>query len=68
MLWNKFGVGTKAQDFMKIEPSFKYDDFEEVYESNKGVFIETDAVEDTAVWISVYVKEMDEPDFNDGNW
>lgn len=68
LLWGKIGVGTKAQDFMKIEPSFKYDDFEEVYESSKGVFIETDAVEDTAIWISVYIKEMDEPNFNDGNW
>ncbi|SHJ81824.1 hypothetical protein SAMN02745248_01022 [Hathewaya proteolytica DSM 3090] len=68
LLWGKIGVGMKAQDFMKIEPSFNYDDFEEVYESSKGVFIETDAVEDTAIWISVYVKEMDEPNFNEGNW
>lgn len=68
LLWAKIGVGMKIQDFLKIEPSFKYDDFEEVYESSKGVFIETDAVEDTAIWISVYVKEMDEPNFNDGNW
>lgn len=58
----------KAVDYLKREPSFIYDEFEEVYESSKGIIIETDAIEDTAVWISVYVKEMNDASFDDGNW
>lgn len=68
LLWNKISVGMKAEEFIKIEPSFKYDDFEEVYECDKGVFIEADVEEDRAIWISVYVKELDEDDFDEGNW
>lgn len=58
LLWNKINVGMKAEEFIKIEPSFRYDDFEEVYECDKGVFIETDVEEDRALWISVYVKDI----------
>lgn len=57
LLWGKIKVGMKAKDFIKIEPSFRYDDFEEVYECDKGVFIET--YEDRAMWISVYVRDID---------
>lgn len=58
LLWDKINVGMKAEEFIKIEPSFRYDDFEEIYESDKGIFIETDAEEDRALWISVYVKDI----------
>ena len=59
LLWGKIKVGMKAEEFIKIEPSFRYDDFEEVYECDKGVFIETDVDEDRALWISVYVRDID---------
>lgn len=59
LLWGKINVGMKAEEFIKIEPSFRYDDFEEVYECDKGVFIETDVDEDRALWISVYVRDID---------
>ena len=68
LLWNKISVGMKAEEFIKIEPSFKYDDFEEVYECEKGIFIETDVEEDAALWISVYIKELNEDDFDEANW
>ena len=68
MLWDKIGVGTKAEEFIKIEPSFKCDDFEYIYECDKGVFIETEGEEDRAMWISVYIKELYDKDFDEGNW
>jgi hypothetical protein len=55
-------------DVLEIEPSFVYDDFEEVYYSPKGIFIETDPVKHTVLWISVYIKELDNDDFERGNW
>ncbi|SPT81564.1 Uncharacterised protein [Niallia circulans] len=67
-LFNKIRVGMHIDEVLKIEPSFEYDDFEEVYCSPKGIFIETDPVEHTVLWISVYVKELDNEDFERGNW
>ncbi len=67
-LFNEICVGTHIDEVLRIEPSFVYDDFEEVYCSPKGIFIETDPVEHTVLWISVYIKEIDNEDFERGNW
>ena len=67
-LFEKIGVGTTQEELLKIEPSFIYDDFEEVWESDKGVFIEMDAETNTVRWISVYIKELDLESFEQANW
>lgn len=67
-LFGKIGVGTTEEELLQYESSFVYDDFEEVWESEKGVFIEMDAETNKAKWISVYIKEMDLDNFNDCNW
>lgn len=40
----------------------------EVWESKKGVFIETDAGINAVKWISVYIRELDNEDFENANW
>ena len=67
-LFEKIGVGTTAEDMLKFEPSFIYDDFEEVWESDKGVFIEMDAETNKVRWISVYIPELDLENFEDCKW
>lgn len=67
-LFEKIGVGTTEEEMLKIEPSFIYDDFEEVWESEKGIFIETDAETNLVRWISVYIKEVNEEGFEDAKW
>jgi hypothetical protein len=67
-LFDNIHIGMHIDDVLKIEPSFVYDDFEEVYCSPKGIFIETDPEKNTVLWISVYVKEVDNEDFERGNW
>lgn len=67
-LFEKISIGMPIDDVLKIEPSFEYDEFEEVYCSSKGIYIETDPVEHTVLWISVYTKEVDDQDFEKGNW
>ena len=47
---------------------FVYDDFEEVWESEKGIFIEMDAETNTVRWISVYIRELDDENFENANW
>ena len=67
-LFEKIGVGTTEKELLEVEPSFAYDDFEEVWESEKGVFIEMDAETNVVRWISVYVRELDNEDFENANW
>lgn len=67
-LFGKIGVGTTEEDMLKFEPSFIYDDFEEVWESDKGVFIEMDAETNKVRWISVYISELDLENFEECKW
>ena len=60
-LFGKIGTDTDEADLLRLEPTLEYDDFEEVYVSEeKGVFIETEVLENKAVWISVFVKDIEE--------
>ena len=67
-LFEKIGVGTTEKELLEVEPSFVYDDFEEVWESEKGIFIEMDAETNTVRWISVYIRELDDDNFENANW
>ncbi len=67
-VFNEIGVGTSEEEMLKVEPSFVYDDFEKVWESDKGVFIEMDAEINKVRWISVYIPELDLEDFEDCKW
>lgn len=67
-LFEEISIRMHIDDALKLEPSFVYDDFEEVYCSPKGIYIETDPVENTVLWISVYIKELDNDDFEKGDW
>lgn len=61
-------IGMKIEDVLKIDPSYIYDDFEEVYISPKGIYIETDPLSNKVKWISVFVKEIDDSSFEEGRW
>lgn len=67
-LFDKITIGINDAELLKIEPSFEYDDFEEVYVSKKGVFIETDAETHNVAWISIFIKELETDEFYDANW
>lgn len=65
-LFDKIYVGLPEEDILKVEPTFVYDDFEEVYETPKGAFIETNG--QTVEWISIFVRELYDKDFEEANW
>ncbi|SCM83024.1 conserved hypothetical protein [uncultured Sporomusa sp.] len=67
-LFEQIKMGMHIREVLQIEPSFQYDEFEEVYCSPKGIYIETDAEHNTVQWISVFVKELEQEDFEGGNW
>ena len=67
-LFGEIAIGMHIDDVLKKEPSFVYDDFEEVYCSPKGIYIETDPIENTVLWISIYIKELEADNFEKGDW
>ena len=67
-VFGKIGIGMTETELLEAEPSFVYDDFEEVWISNKGIFIEMDPETNTVMWISVYIPELGMKDFDKGEW
>lgn len=67
-LFGRIRMGMQMETVLQIEDSFSYDAFEEVYYSPKGVYIETDAERNTVQWISVFIRELERADFEEGNW
>lgn len=67
-LFGTIGVGTTEKEMLEFESSFVYDEFEEVWESDKGVFIEMDAETNTVRWISIYIPELNQQSFDDYRW
>ena len=67
-LFNIITVDSTEKEIITTDNSFQYDEFEEVWESDKGVFIETDPKSQKATWISIYIKELDNDDFEKAEW
>lgn len=67
-VFGKIGIGMTAEELLEVEPSFIYLDFEEVWVSDKGIFIEMDPETNTVMWISVYIPELEKKDFDKGEW
>jgi len=67
-LFNCIGVGTSVDEMLKTDSTFIYNEFEEVWESSQGVFVETDAETNKVRWISVYIKELNSEEFELANW
>lgn len=68
LLFDEIYVGQKTEEMLRVDTSFEYDEFEEVYVSDKGVFVETEPETDTVKWISVYIKELETEEFDRALW
>lgn len=68
MLFGKIYVGMSEEELPKVDNSFVYNDFEEFWESDKGISIATDVITHKIVWIAVYISEWYSKDFEEGNW
>ncbi len=67
-LFDQIYIGQPIDEVLRLEPSFEYEDFEEVFVSPKGVFLETDPCTHTVDCISVFVKELETDAFERGDW
>jgi hypothetical protein len=68
LLFDEIYVGQKTEDMLRVDTSFEYDEFEEIYVSDKGVFVETEPETDTVKWISIYIKELETEEFDRALW
>lgn len=67
-LFDKIFVGMNEDELLKADPTLVYDDFEEVFESKQGYFLETNPIQHTVQNISIFVREMDSEEFEKGIW
>lgn len=67
-LFGKIGTDITEEELVAIDNSFVYDEFEEVFESPKGVYIESDQRTHKIYCISVFIKELNELNFEEARW
>lgn len=67
-LWGMIGTDTVEKTLLTLDDSFVWDDWDEIWQSPKGVFIEGYDGTGLCTWITVYIKELFDPDFAKGKW
>ncbi len=66
---NGISLGTSIEDAKTMDPSLQYDDWNEIYLSNNGYWIEDNIDTKTVLSISIFIEELlDEDTFDYCNW
>ncbi len=60
---NSIKIGAAIKYVKEIDDTLVYEDFEEIYLSSKGYWIEDDPLTNNVFSIQVFVKEIDDEDF-----
>ena len=61
-LWNGIALGTTMQEALKIDPTLKYNDWEEDYASDLGYWLEDELDNRTVISIVIFIKEAEDDD------
>lgn len=68
-LYNGIKIGMSLDEAIKIDPSLKYDDWNEDFQSKNGYWLENDLDNNTILSISIFIKELqDEETFFKYEW
>ena len=66
---NGIKIGMPLDDALKIDPTLKYDDWNEDFQSDFGYWIEDDLDNNTVLSIAIYIKEvLDDDTFYSYKW
>ncbi|MCR5485122.1 MAG: hypothetical protein K6F09_05970 [Clostridiales bacterium] len=66
---NGISLGTSIEDAKVMDPSLRFDDWNEIYQSDNGYWIEDDIDTKTVLSISVFIEELlDDDSFDYCNW
>ncbi len=59
---NGISIGMSIDDAEKIDPSLRYDDWEEEYVSDNGYWLEDNPETHRIIFISIFIKEVEDDD------
>ena len=59
-LSNGIALGMPIEDAEAIDPTIKYDDWEEVYTSKSGYWLEDDVESGRIITITIFIKELED--------
>lgn len=65
---NGITTSTPFKEALSIDPSLKFDDWEEKFFSDNGYFMETDYKDEKILNISIFIREMETPAFDNYEW
>lgn len=65
---NDISTGISLDKAIQLDNTLHFDDWEEIYISSQGYWLEDNLTDNTVDSISIAIKELDTPDFENGNW
>ena len=65
---NGISTGISLDKAMQLDNTLHFDDWEEIYISSQGYWLEDNLTDNTVDSISIAVKELDTPDFENASW
>ncbi len=61
-LYNGIALGAKIEEACQVDSSLKYDDWEEIYVSDEGYWLEDDVETGELISITIFIKELEDDD------
>lgn len=65
---NGINLDTTIDDAQEIDPTLEFEDWEEVYESANGYWVEDDLITRKLRWITIFIPALERDDFFEYNW
>ncbi len=65
---NGVNLDTTLDDARKIDPNLTFDDWDEIYISTNGYWVEYDEDTKKLCWIAIFIPALERDDFFDYNW
>ncbi len=65
---NGIYVGMKIEEALICDPKLKYNEWDEIYESNDDYYLEDSLLSGKVVSLNIYVKELNDDNFDECNW
>lgn len=64
----KISATSTFSEAFAVDPTLKFDDWNEIYKSDKGYFMETDSKDEEILNLSIFIKEMETSAFENYEW
>ena len=65
---NDICIGMNLDEALKLDKTISFEEFEEYYSSKKGYWFEDDLTTGKIISITIYIKEINDKDFDECKW